>query len=95
MNGFAALDGLFRNFSYGNETGTAVQPAFSCHEFFYLLKSPASIVEGLCALFLSSHSKAGETLTGMCQMDENFIMIHLKNWRFLSATEADPQYQHT
>lgn len=67
----------------------ALWPAFSCYDFFYLLKSPASIMEVFWA-------KAGETmtespvwgdLTGTWPMEEDFIMIHLKNRRFLSATD--------
>ncbi len=33
-------------------------------------------------------------LTGMCLEEEDFIMIHLKNSRFLSGSVTDPEYQH-
>lgn len=48
MNEFTALDGSYRYFSYGNEAGTAVQPAFSHHEFSYLLNHLHVAWRGLC-----------------------------------------------
>lgn len=53
MNEFTALDGSYRNFSYGNEAGTAVRPAFSHHEFSYLLNHLHVAWRGLWLCFVS------------------------------------------